>query len=59
MEGFAGTTKYTVPYPEFLQKFIALADGTRRIEVIRTGKKGGEPGEPIPFHTSLISLVNQ
>ena len=29
--------------PEFLQKFIALADGTRRIEAVRNGEKGGEP----------------
>ncbi|MDR3158237.1 MAG: DNA repair ATPase, partial [Zoogloeaceae bacterium] len=34
-------------HPEFLQKFIALADGTRRIEAVRSGgydgKSGGEP----------------
>ncbi|MDR0716002.1 MAG: DNA repair ATPase [Azoarcus sp.] len=29
--------------PEFLQKFIALADGTRRIEAVRGGENGGEP----------------
>ncbi|MDR1063092.1 MAG: DNA repair ATPase [Azoarcus sp.] len=30
-------------HPEFLQKFIALADGTRRIEAVRSGEKSGEP----------------
>ncbi|MDR1063661.1 MAG: AAA family ATPase, partial [Azoarcus sp.] len=30
-------------HPEFLQKFIALADGTRRIEAVRNGEKGSEP----------------
>jgi hypothetical protein len=32
-----------MPFGLKLQKFIALADGTRRIEAVRSGEKGGEP----------------